>query len=210
MINRIKDNVNSNNFKKSIFISSIILIILFLMQLFTPKVLELETRWIALSLMPIILSLLYSGKLNKLKGFGLEIDVVTSVVDFSNDDKLDLITVDKLPSDYYYINHTSFLRESEQNLLRNQTGINSDLYDIRVKLYSYYNGAIDRIDRVEYYLHSSYPNPIRTSRDSSNNFILKELAHGEYVLSAKVYMSGIDVPFITERYINLWKTGPII
>ncbi|MBD0404492.1 pYEATS domain-containing protein [Flammeovirga sp. EKP202] len=181
------------------------------MQLFESSILKLETRWIAVSVLPILLSLIYSGKLKSFKGFGLELEVEPSKFNIEKKgEKLNYSTKEnlKLPSDYFYINHTSFLRTNKQTELQKTTGLEGyKLYDIQVKIFSYYTGALEKI---EYYLHSSYENPIRTSVDINNNFLLKELAYGEYVMSAKVFMKDIEFPFILERYITLWDSGPRI
>jgi hypothetical protein len=38
--------------------------------------------------------------------------------------------------------------------------------------------------------------------------MLKELANGEYVLVAKVFLRDRKSPLILQRYITLWKEGP--
>ncbi len=106
----------------------------------------------------------------------------------------------KLPFDYYFLNHTSFLRADKQEEFRRLTGVPLNHYDIRVIVDSYYRGALDRIDRVEYILHSAYPNP-------EDKFLLKELANGEYVLMAKVFLKDREEPVLLQRYITLWESG---
>ena len=83
-------------------------------------------------------------------------------------------------------------------------------YDIRVIIDSYYKGALERINFVQYYLHRSYPEPIQTRSRMEDKFCLKEIANGEYVLVAKVFFKDFDAPLILERYITLWDTGPKI
>ena len=114
----------------------------------------------------------------------------------------------KIPFDYYFINHTSFLRTDKQEEYRQRTGVNLNHYDIRVIVDSYYRGALDRIDRVEYILHSAYPNPIQYRRSPEDKFLLKELANGEYVLMAKVFLKDREEPILLQRYITLWESGP--
>lgn len=116
----------------------------------------------------------------------------------------------KLPADYLYLNHTSFLREERQDEFQNRTGVPLPHYDIRVVLDSYYRGALDRVERVEYILHKAYPDPIQIKVNREEKFLLKELANGEYVLQAKVFLVGERQPIILQRYISLWKEGPRI
>jgi hypothetical protein len=115
-----------------------------------------------------------------------------------------------LPADYIFINHTSFLRPEMQIEFQKRTGVQEPHYDIRVVVDSYYRGALDRIDRVEYILHEAYPDPIQVRTDRENRFLLKEVANGEYVLVAKVYLNDKKTPLILQRYISLWKDGPRI
>ena len=113
-----------------------------------------------------------------------------------------------LPFDYYFLNHTSFLRREMQEEFRRRTGVPLDHYDIRVIVDSYYRRALERIEHVEYVLHSSYPQPIQIRRNPEDKFLLKELANGEYVLMAKVYLKDRKEPALLQRYITLWDSGP--
>jgi transcription initiation factor IIF auxiliary subunit len=69
---------------------------------------------------------------------------------------------------------------------------------------------LDRIDRVEYVLHEAYPNPIQVRTRRDDRFLLKEVANGEYVLLARVFISGRSQPLVLQRFITLWKEGPRI
>lgn len=113
-----------------------------------------------------------------------------------------------LPADYLFVNHTSFLRPEKQDEFRKRTGHSYTYYDVRVIVDSYYAGALDRIDYVEYLLHESYPQPIQIRKNRAEKFLLKELADGEYVLLAKVYLKDRKSPLILQRYMTLWKDGP--
>jgi uncharacterized protein (DUF2249 family) len=115
-----------------------------------------------------------------------------------------------LPFDYYFLNHTSFLRREKQEEFQRRTGVPLDHYDIRVVVDSYYKGALDRIERVEYQLHDSDPKPVRvlTASDRPQKFLLKELCNGEYVLQAEVFLKDRNKPIALERYITLSETGP--
>lgn len=113
-----------------------------------------------------------------------------------------------LPLDYYFLNHTSFLRKEKQEEFRLRTGVPLDHYDIRVILDSYYLGALERVEQVKYILHRAYPHPIQIRRNAADKFLLKELANGEYVLMAEVYLKDRQEPVLLQRYIALWESGP--
>ncbi|HRD81201.1 MAG TPA: hypothetical protein PK198_26985 [Saprospiraceae bacterium] len=38
--------------------------------------------------------------------------------------------------------------------------------------------------------------------------MLKELANGEYVALAKVFLKDAKEPLVLQRYISLWESGP--
>lgn len=109
-----------------------------------------------------------------------------------------------------FLSHTSFLRPEKQPEFRQRTGVPLDHYDIRVIVDSEDDAVLDEIERVEYLLDDTYPEPIRvrTARDRRERFLLKELANGEYLLRAKVYLRGKDEPLVLQRYITLWPSGP--
>ncbi len=197
--------------------SSLILLVLFIfLQHYYPSILTLDAKWIAISLLPILFAFLQKGFINKIKAFGIELEVNPSKRDLSSEDnnKLDFQeTKDKniLPADYLYINHTSFLREVKQQEFQELTNVKDAAhYDIRVIIDSYYKGALERIKYVQYYLHDSYPQPIIVKSRLKDKFCLKEIANGEYVLTAKVFFKDISQPLILERYITLWNSGPKI
>ena len=116
----------------------------------------------------------------------------------------------KLPPDYYFLNHTSFLRSHKQEEFRKRTGVALDHYDIRIIVDSYYEGALDKIQKVRYVLDEAYPNPIQIKTDSEkhNKFLLKELANGEFVLMADIHVEDLKEPVHLQRHITLWKSGP--
>lgn len=124
--------------------------------------------------------------------------------------ELPRVTQAVLPFDYYFLNHTSFLRKEKQDGFRKRTGVNLDHYDIRVIVDSYYHGALDRVEYVEYILHRSYPQPLQYRRNPEDKFLLKELANGEYVLMAKVFLKDRKDPVLLQRYITLWDSGPVL
>jgi len=124
-------------------------------------------------------------------------------------DKLSPVTpADLIPADYAFINHTSFLRPDKQQEYQSRTHVNLPHYDIRAIVDSYYEKALDRIEYVEYVLHESYPEPRQIRSNRHENFLLKELANGEYVLLAKVFLKDRREPLILQRYLTLWSSGP--
>jgi hypothetical protein len=114
-----------------------------------------------------------------------------------------------LPFDYIFLNHTSSLRPDKQAEFKRRTRVDREHYDIRIIVDSYYRGALERIDRVEYLLNPAYPEPLRLRRNRDQKFLLKELANGESVVIARVYLhQKPDEPIFLQRYIDLWPEGP--
>jgi hypothetical protein len=115
------------------------------------------------------------------------------------------------PAPAYFLNHTSFLRTDRQAEFRARTGVPLDHYDIRVVLDAEEPDMLDAVTRIEYVLHPAYPEPVRVrtaERDRRTKFLLKELANGEYLLRATVYLANDHPPIHLERYITLWRSGP--
>lgn len=115
---------------------------------------------------------------------------------------------EKLPLDYLFLNHTSFLRTDKQEEFQKRTQVDLPHYDIRVVVDSYYQRALDRVSRVEYYLDDAFPDPVQTRYNRKDKYLLKELANGQFVLQAKVYLVDKSAPILLQRYITLWKEGP--
>lgn len=126
----------------------------------------------------------------------------------NDENTLYIAQTDPIPVDYVFLNHTSFLREAMQQQFKEKTGVDRPHYDIRVIVDSYYQGALERISHVEYILHQAYPEPIQVRSQSRDHFLLKELANGEFVLVAKIFLCDQKQPLILQRYITLWKDGP--
>jgi hypothetical protein len=115
------------------------------------------------------------------------------------------------PSPAYFLNHTSFLRADRQAEFRERTGVPLDHYDIRIIVDAEDPEMLDAVSRVEYTLDPAYPEPVRVrtaDRDRHTQFLLKELANGEYLLRAAVYLKDGRAPIHLERYITLWRSGP--
>ncbi|HEX7445555.1 MAG TPA: hypothetical protein VF300_04115, partial [Methanothrix sp.] len=80
----------------------------------------------------------------------------------------------EMPLDYFFLNHTSFLRTKKQAEFRKITGVDLDHYDIRVIVDSYYREALERILCVEYILHRAYgKRSIQVRSDLQINSCLK-------------------------------------
>ncbi|HEX2721648.1 MAG TPA: pYEATS domain-containing protein, partial [Gemmatimonadaceae bacterium] len=110
----------------------------------------------------------------------------------------------------FFLNHISFLRPEKQQEFRERTGVQLDHYDIRVVVDAEHPELLDSIERIEYTLDPAYPEDVRvrTARDRRTKFLLKEIANGEYVLRAKVFIRGEPKAIELERYLTLWRSGP--
>ena len=200
---------------------SITLVLLFgILKIYSSPFLKLESRWLLVAAIPVFIGIIYSGLIHRFKALGVEYE--SAVIIEATTSKRNLAggfeelgsqygkESNKLPADYIYLNHTSFLRVDRQEEFKKRTGVNRDHFDIRVVVNSYYKGALDRITYVEYYLHKAYPEPIQKRYNKTDHFLLKEIANGEYVLVAKVFLNDLKEPIILERYITLYKEGPKI
>lgn len=204
-------------------ISSLILLLIFgLLKISNSHLLDLESKWLIVAALPIFIFLVYSGLIRKFKALGIEfesnfiLEASPSEKNLANDNgnKLELsgdTNLDIIPADYIYINHTSFLRQEKQEEFQLKTNIPGlRHYDIQVIIDSYYQGALERIKYVTYFLHQSYPEPVQTRSNKKDHFCLKEIANGEYVLTAKIYLKDSEKPIVLQRYITLWTSGPKI
>ncbi|MDF1697636.1 MAG: hypothetical protein P1U56_17455 [Saprospiraceae bacterium] len=195
-------------------VSGSLLVILLFIRFQYPELLDLETRWLAVAVLPIVIGIFLTERVKKIKAFGVEFEAFPSRNNIGGDEeKLELnVDLDEgiLPTDYFFINHTSFLRPEKQEEFMQRTNVNRPHYDIRVIIDSYYRCALEQIKYVQYYLHKSYPEPIQTRSNRSDNFCLKEVANGEYVLTAEIHLKNTTRKILLERYITLWESGPII
>ncbi|MGW3202138.1 caspase, EACC1-associated type [Streptomyces sp. NPDC001118] len=76
-------------------------------------------------------------------------------------------------------------------------------FRIRVYIASFETTDLDRVTRVEYHLHPTFPEPDRTVTDRSTDFGMVVLAWGEFNLTADVYLAGRRAPVRLERYVNI-------
>jgi len=73
---------------------------------------------------------------------------------------------------------------------------------IQVIVDSFSDRVLDEIEKVEYHLHPSFPNPVRVITDRERRFELKTRGWGEFNLSANVYIKKYEKPLTLYRYIN--------
>ncbi len=69
-----KDGLPKTGLRWSIAISLLLLAGFLVLQIKMPKLLELDAKWIALSVLPVLLVLVTSGYISKFKGFGIELE----------------------------------------------------------------------------------------------------------------------------------------
>lgn len=204
-------NGNRNLFLSAI-ISLLLLFVLVIVQKYHSDALALPGPWFVVSLLPVLIVLMSGSYVSKFKATptGIEFETLQPTKPPGESERPPVAENEALPPDYFYLNHTSFLRPECQNQFQAATGVQRPHYDIRVVLSSYYHGALDRVERVEYILHASYPQPIQVRTRKNDKFMLKEIANGEYVLFAKVFLNGHKDSIVLQRYITLWREGPRI
>lgn len=80
---------------------------------------------------------------------------------------------------------------------------NRNYYRIIVSLDTWDPGVLAKVERVVYYLHRTFKNPVREVSDSSNNFTLMTAAWGEFTIRADVFLKGQKEPLRLSRYITI-------
>lgn len=60
-------------------------------------------------------------------------------------------------------------------------------YDWEVHLDAPSPGQLDRIERVEYVLHPTFPDPVRISTDRSSSFSVSSRGWGEFDIGIKIH-----------------------
>ncbi len=73
---------------------------------------------------------------------------------------------------------------------------------IQVIVDSFNDRLLDKIKKVVYHLHPSFPNPDRETDNRRRRFELKTGGWGEFNLSADIYFKGYKKPITLYRYIN--------
>lgn len=74
--------------------------------------------------------------------------------------------------------------------------------DIRVILVANRDDVLNKVERVVYHLHPTFPNPDREIRDREHNFELQTRAWGQFTISADIYFAGYKNPLTLHRYLN--------
>ena len=75
-------------------------------------------------------------------------------------------------------------------------------YKIRIWLESESEEILDKVSKVVYHLHPTFPNPDRIVKTRENNFKLEEYAWGQFLLKADVFLYDVKDPIKLERYLN--------
>ena len=75
-------------------------------------------------------------------------------------------------------------------------------YTIRVRLEADSPEFMQKVSKVIYHLHPTFPNPDREIKDLESNFELKTYGWGQFNLSADVYFDDNSKPVRLFRYIN--------
>jgi len=73
---------------------------------------------------------------------------------------------------------------------------------IRVILDADSDDIMEKVERVVYHLHPTFPNPDREVTDGKHRFELRTRAWGEFNLSADVFCKGFKKPLTLYRYLN--------
>ncbi|MFJ9448456.1 pYEATS domain-containing protein [Kitasatospora sp. NPDC101235] len=84
-----------------------------------------------------------------------------------------------------------------------QTPSGRNYFRINVYLTSFEAAELDRVTKVVYHLHPTFPDPDRAVTDRSSNFALVVRAWGEFNLTADVYLAGRRAPIRLERFLNI-------
>jgi len=93
----------------------------------------------------------------------------------------------------HLVHRTSFLRVKNGR----------DYYRIVVSLSASEPELLSQVDRVVYFLHRTFRNPVREVQDTRKNFALKTAAWGEFTIRADVYVKDREEPIQLSRYIDI-------
>lgn len=91
------------------------------------------------------------------------------------------------------VHRTSFLRVKNGR----------DYYRIVVSLSAAVPEALSQVERVVYFLHRTFKNPVREVRDARKQFALKTAAWGEFTIRADVYVKDRVELIRLSRYIDI-------
>ncbi|WP_248013815.1 caspase, EACC1-associated type [Streptomyces rhizoryzae] len=76
-------------------------------------------------------------------------------------------------------------------------------FRISIYLTSFEDAELDRVTKVVYHLHPTFPDHDRTVTDRSSNFGLVVLGWGEFNLTADVHLADRRAPIRLERFLNI-------
>lgn len=68
--------------------------------------------------------------------------------------------------------------------------------------------ALDRIEKVEYWLDPTYPTSHRVETEVRENFGFYELANGHSIVTAAVHWKSATAPLKLNRFVNMTESGP--
>jgi len=78
-----------------------------------------------------------------------------------------------------------------------------DWYSVAINLDSDDDASLDKVQRVVYHLHPTFPQPDLEVTNRQTQFEHRTLAWGQFMLTADVYLRGQDEPVRLYRYVNL-------
>lgn len=81
-------------------------------------------------------------------------------------------------------------------------------YSIVVSLNPYNTEALSNVEKVVYFLHKTFTNPVRTVTNRETNFELRTAAWGEFTIRAEVYIKGQAEPLRLSRYLDIQAVKP--
>lgn len=91
------------------------------------------------------------------------------------------------------VHRTSFLRVKNDR----------NYYRIVVSISAATSEVLSEVDRVVYFLHRTFKNPVREVRNVDQNFALKTAAWGEFTIRADVYIKERVDPIRLSRYVDI-------
>ncbi|GFO96604.1 pentapeptide repeat-containing protein [groundwater metagenome] len=118
-----------------------------------------------------------------------------------------------LPNSFFLRSTSFFLKDRQPKYWEEHPELKGiKLYNIHVILDSSIEGALEKVNCVEYILNPTYKErQIQKKKDYEDKFRLEELAYGEYILEAKVFLKGKEEkPIVLQHHIKLEESGPRI
>lgn len=78
-----------------------------------------------------------------------------------------------------------------------------DYYRIVISLDPYNTVALSQVEKVVYFLHKTFKNPVREVTNRNTNFELRTAAWGEFTVRAEVFLKDQSEPLRLSRYLNI-------